>query len=255
MASGQSEDHTSETISLEMAISAQLRALGERLSDCNSQGDVELAFLAFIAKFGFTSATYIALPFSPLRDLNILPFSQDITPFWADVVENSHHLKDPLFRAIGTNGRLVQWQLDDAIVSQKDPCAALRKLANQHGIRCCVALPVLATKHHLHIIGLTGLDFPKSMIDTSMLMLGGASVYARWVTLARLGRKSSFLLTEREAEVAKWMAEGKTDWEIGQILKISAKTVNFHAENVKRKCGVATRVQAVVAILREMDPF
>lgn len=58
------------------------------------------------------------------------------------------------------------------------------------------------------------------------------------------------LLSAREAEVLHWIMVGKSDWQIGQILSISAKTVNFHVENVKRKFGVATRMQAVVAAMR-----
>ena len=50
-------------------------------------------------------------------------------------------------------------------------------------------------------------------------------------------------------EVLRWIAAGKSDWEIGQILQISAKTVNYHVENTKRKFGVATRMQAVVAAM------
>jgi DNA-binding CsgD family transcriptional regulator len=56
--------------------------------------------------------------------------------------------------------------------------------------------------------------------------------------------------TERESQVLNWVAAGKSDWAIGQILKISGKTVNFHVENAKRKFGVGTRVQAVVAAMR-----
>jgi DNA-binding CsgD family transcriptional regulator len=48
----------------------------------------------------------------------------------------------------------------------------------------------------------------------------------------------------------EWIATGKSDWQIGQILDISNKTVNYHAENLKRKYGVATRIQVVVAALR-----
>ena len=47
-----------------------------------------------------------------------------------------------------------------------------------------------------------------------------------------------------------WVAAGKSDWAIGRILNISGKTVNFHVENAKRKLGVGTRVQAVVAAMR-----
>ena len=57
-------------------------------------------------------------------------------------------------------------------------------------------------------------------------------------------------MTERELECLRWAAAGKSDWEIGQILLISAKTVNYHIENAKRKFGVATRVQAIVCALR-----
>lgn len=58
-------------------------------------------------------------------------------------------------------------------------------------------------------------------------------------------------LTEREAEIINWIASGKSDWEISRILGVSAKTVNFHVENVKRKYGVPTRVQAIVSALRD----
>ena len=57
-------------------------------------------------------------------------------------------------------------------------------------------------------------------------------------------------LTRRECQVLDWIAQGKSDWQIGQILSISAKTVNYHAENAKRKLGVATRIQAVIAAIR-----
>ncbi len=64
-------------------------------------------------------------------------------------------------------------------------------------------------------------------------------------------------LTRRECQVLDWIAQGKSDWQIGQILSISAKTVNYHVENAKRKLGVATRIQAVVAAIRagELDAF
>jgi len=58
-------------------------------------------------------------------------------------------------------------------------------------------------------------------------------------------------LTTREIEVLRSIAHGKSDWQIGQILNISDKTVNFHVENMKRKCGVATRIQVVVKAVHE----
>jgi DNA-binding CsgD family transcriptional regulator len=58
------------------------------------------------------------------------------------------------------------------------------------------------------------------------------------------------MLSNREREILAWIAEGKSDASIGQILNISSKTVNYHVENAKRKFAVATRIQAVIAALR-----
>jgi DNA-binding CsgD family transcriptional regulator len=53
-------------------------------------------------------------------------------------------------------------------------------------------------------------------------------------------------LTSREHECLKWSAEGKTAWEIGQILNIAERTVVFHINNVIQKLGVSNKTQAVV---------
>ncbi len=52
-------------------------------------------------------------------------------------------------------------------------------------------------------------------------------------------------LSPREAECLHWVADGKTDFEVGKILAISPRTVRFHINNAKVKLGVTTRIQAV----------
>ena len=56
-------------------------------------------------------------------------------------------------------------------------------------------------------------------------------------------------LTVREGEVLFWVSQGKTDGDIGRILKISVRTVQKHLENLFRKLGVETRTSAVSKIL------
>lgn len=51
-------------------------------------------------------------------------------------------------------------------------------------------------------------------------------------------------LTEREVEILQWTAIGKTAWEIGSILNISERTVNFHLQNAMGKFGVHNKVHA-----------
>jgi len=53
-------------------------------------------------------------------------------------------------------------------------------------------------------------------------------------------------MTIREKEVLRWTAEGKTAYEIGQILAVSERTVNFHINNVVSKLGASNKTQAAV---------
>lgn len=53
-------------------------------------------------------------------------------------------------------------------------------------------------------------------------------------------------LTERQLECLYWAQEGKSSADIGQILGISARTVDGHFTKICAALGVRTRVQAVV---------
>jgi LuxR family quorum sensing-dependent transcriptional regulator len=56
-------------------------------------------------------------------------------------------------------------------------------------------------------------------------------------------------LTKREIECIKWVAAGKTDWEIGQLLGLAEPTAHFHVERAKKKLNARTRAQAVALLV------
>jgi DNA-binding CsgD family transcriptional regulator len=57
-------------------------------------------------------------------------------------------------------------------------------------------------------------------------------------------------LTPREAEVARWLAFGKTNPEIALILQTRARTVEKHLESILRKVGVENRTAAAIVIAK-----
>lgn len=68
---------------------------------------------------------------------------------------------------------------------------------------------------------------------------------------SRIGLLSvNFGLTPREAEVLLWVAQGKTNRDIGQILNLSGRTINKHLEQVFAKMGVDNRTSAALAASR-----
>ena len=64
--------------------------------------------------------------------------------------------------------------------------------------------------------------------------------------------KEQLSLTERESEVLYWIANGKTNREIAEILSMSPRTVNKHLEQVFPKLGVENRTSAAGIALRLM---
>lgn len=56
-------------------------------------------------------------------------------------------------------------------------------------------------------------------------------------------------LTARERDVLSWVARGKTNAEIAQLLWLAPSTVRKHLENVYAKLGVSTRTAAVARFL------
>ncbi len=58
--------------------------------------------------------------------------------------------------------------------------------------------------------------------------------------------RSALPVTEREADVLLWIAKGKTNRQIGEVLSMSPRTVNKHLEQIFKKLNVENRTSAAV---------
>ena len=77
-----------------------------------------------------------------------------------------------------------------------------------------------------------------------LLLLEETSTTPDWRGLKTLS------LTRRETEVVRWIAEGKTNEEIGTILGMSRRTVAKHLERTFPKLGVENRTAAAARALK-----
>jgi len=89
--------------------------------------------------------------------------------------------------------------------------------------------------------------------DVEMRIIGYGSAGEVMIKVSPARRTSNeerlakaFGLTGRESEVLFWLSLGKTNRDIGDILKLSARTVNKHLEQVFQKMGVDNRTSAAV---------
>ena len=83
--------------------------------------------------------------------------------------------------------------------------------------------------------------------DLSLLMEERALPADPRCTLA-----AAYHLTTRELDVLLWLAKGKTNRDIGEILGMAPRTVNKHLEHVFVKLGVETRAAATALTARHL---
>jgi LuxR family quorum sensing-dependent transcriptional regulator len=88
---------------------------------------------------------------------------------------------------------------------------------------------------------------PERLIYLRMIAM---LAHERSFALANIGACApSEALTPRERECMRWVADGKTDAEIGRILSISEATVKFHINGARRKLGARNRAQAAARLV------
>ncbi len=89
-----------------------------------------------------------------------------------------------------------------------------------------------------------------TLIDAGSRRVAGLTSRATTTNLASASRLH--LLSAREEEILTWVSKGRTNFEIAEILAISAFTVKNHVQRILRKLGAANRTEAV-AKYRQKD--
>ncbi len=106
-------------------------------------------------------------------------------------------------------------------------------------------LPAGQAGHHLALPmsdsspGLTVCYFKQSEEDEYLLKIQSPNVEIQPAVL-----EDNLSITHREAEVLLWLAHGKTNREIAEILEMSPRTVNKHLEQMYPKIGASNRTAA-----------
>jgi DNA-binding CsgD family transcriptional regulator len=207
-------------------------------------------FQRFIETCGFSSAVCLIL--DPTRPLSLDDVLMSTRPqAWLDsYVAEGQMSADPVLAAAGRYFAPFAWS--DVIDMRQLGPKERRVMASaaEYGMQEGFVVPICDVRHQTGLVSLAGPARTLSTEDRATFALASVFVHQRLVALRRLRSVSAVSLTKRELEIVRWVAAGKSDWQIGKILTISAKTVNYHVENVKRKFGVASRTQAVLAAVR-----
>ena len=153
-----------------------------------------------------------------------------------------HFHQHPLVRFHAYQGGRVPQRISDSVPFEQFRRTALyndyyRRIRIDHAI----ALPIYVHDGLLvsFVLNRTRRDFTdreRALLDVLKPHL--ARIYRRINSVGQL--------TRREAEVLRWVSAGKSDAQIGAILRISARTVQKHLQNIYDKLGVESRTAAAM---------
>jgi DNA-binding CsgD family transcriptional regulator len=223
------------------------------IASCTTPADVGLVFAREVAQHGYTASACRAIDFSDAGAQSRFYF-RDCPPSWAKVADACNLGGNSLLLAHARHSTAA-FCWSDAMAgrtltrAQREVFDAAYCWGWVNGF----VVPVHGPNGYLACVGM---DSPEPDLDFSpqqrlRLRLAALLAHERCCELAsdERARANDDALTERERECLEWVAAGKTDWEIGRILSISANTVKFHVSGARDKLGARSRAQAVARFM------
>jgi DNA-binding CsgD family transcriptional regulator len=210
------------------------------------------------SNLGFASYSYLSFPGELVlepkgsRDTSDIIFLSTVNSEWIDhYVDEEYGEDDPLIRFCIRNRLPLRWNETFQANSRSARDNAFFADAFDFGIRRGLIIPLHGPSGEVGIMSLYS-DmrdgaFAKvadtAQYDAHLLAMHFHDAVQR--TLATVATiPKPIPLTDREVEILRWTAIGKTAWEIGSILNISERTVNFHLQNTMAKFGVHNKTHA-----------
>jgi DNA-binding CsgD family transcriptional regulator len=210
------------------------------------------------AGLGFSTFTYASVDSKALKsssDPTLPPdliYLTNLDPRWTThYLENGYAQIDPVVRACTALRLPLVWDKSFKSNSRSQLEDVMMRDAWDFGLKKGLTIPIHGPEGEFALVSLNS-----EIADTEFARTAASARFAAQ-TLAYYFHdavQTSFRdivqtpppvpLTDREVEILKWTVAGKTAWEIGAILKISERTVNFHIQNVMEKFGVHNKTHA-----------
>ena len=203
--------------------------------------------------FGFTCVTSFIMPgpgeaFKKGIHLNTRP--QDYIDRYE---EKNYVLRDPVVTELRNSVQPFSWS--DVLKRRNLSVSDTRIIeeAREFDVNDGLIVPIVTLSGGLSVFSPCGRNpdlSPDARRAVELISLYSHEALKRKLLEQSRHKEAHTPLTAREREIMVWVATGKSDQEIGQILSISPATVTLHVQNAKRKLDAFRRTFAVVKAIR-----
>ena len=175
---------------------------------------------------------------------------------WLAYVREQTRLPDPVIRAAERSSSGFKWDNLETLITLTKAEHDYMRRAERYGIANGYTVPNHVPGERLgscHFVVRPGRALPEENISAAQALGNFAFEAARRVLTQGQESSENWVqpapLSERQRECLLFVAKGKSDSIIGQLLNIKPRTVNEHIEAAKRRYSVATRSQLLVRAL------
>lgn len=225
----------------------------DRLQRCTESAEIAAAIIKEMNDFGFECLTVWALPPPGHNPDDGVLLNTRPEEYIDRYVEQNYVERDPVIKYLRKATAPFSW----GDVKERERLSRSDRLiideAREFQVHDGIVVPVITVSGSIALFSPCGekpdlSDRARKAVEVMGIM---TLQTLRRTTLDELRQKPDYRpLTRREREVMQWVAHGKSDDEIGEILSISSGTVLVHVENAKRKLDAYKRTTAVISALR-----
>jgi len=171
-------------------------------------------------------------------------------------LEENKQRVDPVVEYMMTSHCPIRW--DKLVQMERFQYAEQQNLmaqARKFGLFNGFSIPIKSISGDMVVFSMGIGDVPDSTnkLDEIQHLAHSFSfhLYERFFMITSKLCEKSKQLTKRELDCLFWACEGKTAWEISQIVNVSERTVLFHLNNSKHKLGASNRQHAVALAIKK----
>lgn len=220
----------------------------------NTKDELQEQVVRFTNELGFQTVTAITVIDHFLGEPEFISIDNAPAGYRQIGHDTSRNKRDPVMQHCKYKSVPIIWnQATYVDAGQAEKWEEQARFGYRHGISLALHLP--EGRHFL-----LGVDrdqpLPKDpnevtrMVASLQLFAVHAQEASARVLLPAMLPSEAPSLTPRELETLRWTMEGKTAWEVANVLGISERTAVLHANNAMHKLGCVNKHQAVLKALR-----
>ncbi len=224
----------------------------DELDRLSSAEDIAAKTGNILARFGFQFFAFTGLVTAPGQNFDDLLLAGRLPDgFRANYVDLDYGRFDPNVHRAIRSSHPYEWTWTDYGEREGPRAAEVMRFFRDFHLNRGFIVPIHGAGGYEAGVAMAGSHVELAAEAKPGLHLMALYAFERLYELvaARSARKPP--LTRREREVLAWSAQGKTAWEIGEILNVAKRTVDEHAQTAIRKLGAANCTQAVAIAIRD----